>query len=133
MLLSVRMLHHVPSPHHDVEDDAPVPPFRLLTGRLPVTPPAADEPRLMGGTSALTSGRKPASAWPPEVGPALTVLADCTPPSCDCSVANGIACAGPVSPGTPTRPKTVWLGTVGNCCANADVMPASHRAAANRS
>jgi hypothetical protein len=33
------------------------------------------------------------------------------------SVANGIACDGPVSPGMPMRPMTDWAGTGGNVCA----------------
>jgi hypothetical protein len=45
-------LFHVPSPYQTVELDAPVPPFRLVTGRLPVTPPAPDAARLMAGRRA---------------------------------------------------------------------------------
>ena len=35
---------HVPSPRQNVEDDAPVPLFRLLVDRLPVTPVESGRP-----------------------------------------------------------------------------------------
>jgi hypothetical protein len=37
---------HVPSPRQNVVADADVPLLRLVTGRLPVTPPLADDARL---------------------------------------------------------------------------------------
>jgi len=48
----------VASPRQNVEELAPVPLFKFATGKLPVTPPFADEARLIGGMSALASGRK---------------------------------------------------------------------------
>ena len=39
----------MPSPRQKVVEVAPVPPFRLPTGRFPVTPPALDEAKLMTG------------------------------------------------------------------------------------
>lgn len=66
---------HVPSPRQKVVAPALVPLLRWLTARLPVTPPATADAKLMIGISALTSGRQVGAAAPPEVGPASTQLA----------------------------------------------------------
>jgi len=68
---------HVPSPAQKVVGPALVPELRLVTGRFPVTPPAADDARLMTGISAATKLRKVGTAAAPVVGPAATVLALC--------------------------------------------------------
>ena len=67
----------IPSPRQNVELEASVPPFRLVTGRLPVTPPRADDARLAAGTSDDTSARNVGATAPPVAGPANTVPAVC--------------------------------------------------------
>lgn len=47
----------VPSPRQNVVELAEVPELRLVTGKLPVTPPAPDAAKLIAGTSAPTSAR----------------------------------------------------------------------------
>ena len=59
----------MPSPRQKVEAEARFPPLRLVTGKLPVTPPLALEARLIGGMSAETWVRNVGSAAPPEAGP----------------------------------------------------------------
>jgi hypothetical protein len=58
------------SPRQKVVAEAPDPLFRFATGRFPVTPPAADEARLMTGISADTSDRNVGAAAAPVEGPA---------------------------------------------------------------
>jgi len=52
---------HVPSPRQNVEDDAPVPLFKFVTGKLPVTPPAPEAARLIAGRSPPTIARSPSA------------------------------------------------------------------------
>src|SRR5271157_2908150 len=42
---------HVPSPRQNVEDAADVPELRLVTGKLPVTPPAPPVAKLIAGST----------------------------------------------------------------------------------
>jgi hypothetical protein len=48
---------HVPLPVHTVVELALVPPFKLVTGKLPVTPPLLLDARFIGGKSAPTMAR----------------------------------------------------------------------------
>ena len=66
----------VPSPRQKVVPLADVPEFKLLIGRLPVTPPLEDDARLAAGTSADTMARNVGVDALPVVGPAQTVFAD---------------------------------------------------------
>ena len=63
---------HVPSPRQKVVFDADVPLFRLVIGRFPVTPPLAEDARLIGGMS-LESRIRNVGAFEPVVGPDRTV------------------------------------------------------------
>lgn len=49
---------HVASPRQNVVELAAVPPFKFVTGRLPVTPPAPEVARLIAGRSAPTIARR---------------------------------------------------------------------------
>ena len=53
---------HVPSPYQTVVLDAPLPPFRFVTGRLPVTPPPPDAARLIAASRAI--GKVPLEILP---------------------------------------------------------------------
>jgi len=66
----------VPSPRQNVVLDAPVPLFKFVTGRLPVTPPLPDEPSNAAGTSAPTIARKPSAPVVP-LGVAKKLFAVC--------------------------------------------------------
>jgi hypothetical protein len=65
----------VPSPLQNVEELADVPLFKLVTGKLPVTPPAEEDARLMAGMSALTKLLNVGAAAAPVVGPPRTLFA----------------------------------------------------------
>jgi hypothetical protein len=67
----------LPSPRQKVEDEAESPEFRFPTGRFPITPPLADEARLICGMSALTRPRHVGRFAAPDVGPANTQFALC--------------------------------------------------------
>lgn len=67
----------MPSPRQNVDEDASVPPFKCVTARLPVTPPATLDARLMTGMSADTSERNVGVAAAPLPGPAYTRFAAC--------------------------------------------------------
>lgn len=48
------MAAHIPSPRQYVDELAPVPELRLVTGRFPLTPPLEELARLIGGRSGKT-------------------------------------------------------------------------------
>jgi hypothetical protein len=55
MLTPLAGVFHTPLPLQYVVDDAPVPEFRLVTGRLPITPPAPEAARFIAGIIAEAS------------------------------------------------------------------------------
>src|SRR5215472_19297854 len=111
-----------------------MPPFKLLTGRLPVTPPCVAIDKLIGGMSAGTKARHAAEPEPAagvaqnRLGPAApahnVVIESCAP-----SVVNGIAIGGPGGPAR--RPSTVFGSMVGGTWANAGVATSSSVASAS--
>lgn len=72
------MVPHVPSPRQKVVEDADVPEFSLVTGKLPVVPPLVVVARLAAGMSAPTSARADIAPVVP-LGVARTRLAASEP------------------------------------------------------